>query len=89
MNTYYEKLAAALLEKNDMLTMLEARTWVELLWEDFESTYAKAGRKYKGKDATERVVLEWIETYGSQLHLFPSDHPKYKDILNSSDYLLH
>lgn len=49
MDDDYRRLSELLLEKNPQLTEEEARTWVELLWEDFETTYAKAGRKYRGK----------------------------------------
>ena len=41
-----QRLAEELHQKNPSLTLLEARSWVELLWEDFKSTRAKAGRKY-------------------------------------------
>jgi hypothetical protein len=40
MNDYYERLAKLLLEKNEMLSYHQARTWVELMWEDFETTAA-------------------------------------------------
>ncbi|GAA3331684.1 hypothetical protein GCM10020331_089230 [Ectobacillus funiculus] len=43
-----------------MLSYAQARAWVELLWEDFEATYAKAGQ-YNGRDRTEYVVKTWIE----------------------------
>lgn len=56
MEQYFERLTEQLMEKNNMLTYEEARTWVELLWSDFETTYAKAGRKYKGQETTERIV---------------------------------
>lgn len=32
MNTYIEKLTNLLLEKNEMLSYIQAKTWVELLW---------------------------------------------------------
>ncbi len=44
MNELFHQLAEALLEKNGQLNYEEARTWVEILWEDFETTRAKAGR---------------------------------------------
>ena len=45
MNDYFERLTNKLLEQNEHMSYYEARTWIELLWEDFESTHAKAGRK--------------------------------------------
>lgn len=61
MNEYFERLTNYLLEKNDSLAYAQARTWVELLWEDFETTYARAGYSYKGKEMTEKVVRQWID----------------------------
>lgn len=71
MNTYIDKLTNLSAEKNDMLSYLQARTWVELLWGDFEATYAKAGRPYQGEQMTERVVKEWIESYGKEAPYVP------------------
>lgn len=81
MNNYHEELARLLLSKNDQLSYNQARTWVELLWEDFETTYAKAGWEYKGSEMTERIVKQWIENYGEKLHEFVATNPKYKDFL--------
>lgn len=89
MMLYQDKLTELLLEKNGQLTELQARTWVELLWEDFESTYAKAGREYKGPEMTERIVRQWIENYGEKLHEFVANNPKYKHLLGNDDHLLH
>jgi len=81
MNSYHDELANLLLSKNNQLSYNQARTWVELLWEDFETTYAKAGREYKGSDMTERIVKQWIENYGDKLHEFVATNPKYRDFL--------
>ncbi|MDQ0163054.1 YfhJ family protein [Aeribacillus alveayuensis] len=77
MEQYFDKLAKELLEKNQHLSYEKARTWVELLWEDFETTYAKAGRKYRGKEVTEQIVRQWIQNYGENLHEFVAKNPKY------------
>lgn len=82
MNDYHEKLAKLLLEKNELLSYHQARTWVELMWEDFETTAAKAGRDYLGSEMTERIVRQWIENYGGRLHDFVAKNPKYKEFLN-------
>ncbi|MFY4776476.1 YfhJ family protein [Metabacillus sp. RGM 3146] len=76
METYYERLASLLLEKNNSLSPEKARTWVELLWEDFETTRAKAGRDYQGKEVTERIVRQMIDAYGDKLHHFAALNPK-------------
>ena len=57
MNDYYERLTSLLMEKNPRLSYKRARTWVELFWEDFETTYAKAGREYQGKQS----LKKWLE----------------------------
>ena len=91
MDEYFDRLAERLLEKNKHFSYDQARTWVELLWEDFEATYAKAGHNYQGKDYTERIVSEWIERHGETLHEFVAQNPKYKHILNQDkdDTLIH
>ncbi|MEH7075222.1 YfhJ family protein [Neobacillus drentensis] len=86
MNSYHDELAKLLLSKNDQLNYNQARTWVELLWEDFESTYAKAGWEYKGSEMTERIVKQWIENYGDKLHEFVATNPKYKNFLNQDKH---
>ncbi|MDQ6596216.1 hypothetical protein E2K98_20140 [Bacillus salipaludis] len=82
MNEYHERLIDYLLAKNNQLTYDEAQTWIELLWDDFETTSAKAGRDYLGSEMTERIVKQWIENYGNRLHDFIATNPKYKDFIN-------
>jgi hypothetical protein len=81
MQETHEALASLLQEKNNGITYEQALRWVELLWSDFEATYAKAGHKYMGSEMTEKVVRQWIENYGSQLHEFVARNPKYKHLL--------
>lgn len=38
---------------------------------------------------TERIVKEWIDHYGSQLHMFQSAREDVNDYLNQSRGLLH
>ncbi|QKS70611.1 YfhJ family protein [Paenalkalicoccus suaedae] len=78
MQDYFDRLTNRLLESNDQLSYADARTWVELLWEDFESTYAKAGYSYKGKEMTEKVLVQWIDNYGSRLHEILKENPRYQ-----------
>jgi hypothetical protein len=89
MEDTFKRLADLLLEKNDSLSYAQARTWVELLWEDFESTYAKAGRTYRGPEVTEQIVRRWIEQYGPKLHEMKTENPKYKHLINRNDHLTH
>jgi hypothetical protein len=63
-----QKLAKSLMKQNPYLSEADARTWVELLWEDFEVTRAKAGREYQGQNMTESIVKQWIKNYGPKLH---------------------
>ncbi|PAE41042.1 YfhJ family protein [Bacillus sp. 7884-1] len=81
MNDYHDRLAKLLLEKNELLSYNQALTWVELMCEDFETTAAKAGRDYLGSEMTERIVKQWIDTYGERLHDFVAKNPKYRDFL--------
>ncbi|WP_175987959.1 YfhJ family protein [Bacillus sp. Marseille-Q1617] len=94
METTFHELTELLLEINSELSYERARTWVELVWEDFETTYAKAGYEYQGKEVTERVVRQWITNYGSRIHEFAARNPKYKHLLeneqsNEDDGLVH
>jgi WVELL protein len=87
MNDYQERLTKKLLELNDHISYDQALTWIELLWEDFEATYAKAGHKYAGEEMTSRVVSQWIEQYGSQLHEFVAKNPKYQHLFDAKGKL--
>lgn len=89
MHEAQKKLVDRLLELNSFISVGQAQTWVELLWEDFESTYAKAGRKYQGEEVAEKVVSQWIENYGEKLHEFVAENPKYKDFLMDDRKKLH
>ncbi|MTH55475.1 hypothetical protein GKZ89_18955 [Bacillus mangrovi] len=89
MESHLERLTDLLLLKNDSLAHAQARTWVELLWSDFEATYARAGEKYQGAEMTEAIVRKWIEQYGPRLHEFVATNPKYQHLLNQDDYLKH
>jgi hypothetical protein len=80
-----EKLTALLAEKNPNLSANKARTWIELLWSDFESTYAKAGYDYRGAEYTERIITQWITSYGDKIHEFAGRNPKYVHLLDESD----
>ncbi|WLR51259.1 YfhJ family protein [Bacillus tianshenii] len=88
MEEIYEQLTEELLHVNRSLSYEKARTWVEILWEDFESTRAKGGWKYKGQEMTERIVRQWIVNYGPRLHEFVATNPKYKHLLDDNG-LIH
>lgn len=85
MEQYFEQLTNELIAKNPNLSPKKARTWVELLWEDFETTYAKAGKTYRGKQMTEQIVRQWIMNYGDKLHEFIARNPKYERFLNENN----
>jgi len=89
MEDIFERLANRLCGMNNELSMAQARTWVEYLWEDFETTRAKAGREYEGKEVTERIVTQWINSYGPRLHEFVTNNPRYKHLLQDEDRRLH
>ncbi|PPA68835.1 YfhJ family protein [Jeotgalibacillus proteolyticus] len=89
MNNEKEQLAKLLQEKNSSLPYQKALTLVELLWEDFEATYAKAGHDYKGKELTERVVRQWVQNYGERLHEVAAMNPKYAGLLSDEEDTKH
>lgn len=81
MEEKFERLTKMLMEKNSELNYDLARSWVEAIWEDFESTRAKAGREYEGQAVTERIVTQFIENYGVRIHEFASKNEKFKHLL--------
>jgi hypothetical protein len=94
MESTFHELTELLMENNPRLSYERTRTWIELVWEDFETTYAKAGYEYQGKEMTEKVVRQWITNYGSRIHEFAAGNPKYKHLFvgddeSSRDDLLH
>ncbi len=76
-----DELVSKLHAKNPNVSIEKARVWIELLWSDFESTYAKAGYEYRGAEMTEKIISQWIESYGTQLHEFAGRNPKYAHLL--------
>ncbi len=87
MEDIFQRLAERLYNKNDQLTIDEARTWVELLWEDFEASRAKAGHEYQGKQLTEQIVIQWVDNYGPRLHEFVAENPKYQHLFDKKNRL--
>lgn len=85
MEQHIQQLTEELLAKNPEMSVGRARTWVELLWSDFESTSAKAGHSFRGADYTANLVRQLITSYGDKLHLFAGRNPKYVHLLDASD----
>lgn len=85
MEQSFQRLTELLLEKNPEMSVGRARTWVELLWSDYESTSAKAGYSFRGAEYTENLVRQLITSYGDKLHLFAGKNPKYAHLLNMDD----
>ncbi|WP_033542342.1 YfhJ family protein [Planococcus sp. CAU13] len=81
MKEVIEQLTTELQEKNPNITEEKARTWIELLASDFESSYAKAGYDYQGTEVVEKVVRQWIASYGENIHEFAASNPKYAHLL--------
>ncbi|WP_088103145.1 YfhJ family protein [Halalkalibacter urbisdiaboli] len=88
MEDRFERLTDQLLNINPKLTYGQARTWVEGLWEDFETTRAKAGRPYRGQDTTEQIVSKWLNQYGPFLDQYSSKKDKFAH-LNKDDHTKH
>ena len=87
MESNFNRLTELLLEKNPNMSSERARTWVELLWSDYESTSARAGYSFRGADYTENLVKQLINSYGDKLHLFAAKNPKYAHLLNTEEDL--
>ena len=87
MESNFNRLTELLLEKNPNMSTERARTWVELLWSDYESTSARAGYSFRGADYTETLVKQLINSYGDKLHLFAAKNPKYAHLLNTDEDL--
>ncbi|PLT33009.1 YfhJ family protein [Bacillus sp. V5-8f] len=87
MKEHQEMLTDLLLVKNREISFEQARTWIELLWEDFEATYAKAGHEYAGPEMTARMVRKLVENHGERLHDFFTNNPKYRHLLEKEDNL--
>lgn len=81
MKELIEQLTIELQTKNPNISEEKARTWIELLASDFESSYAKAGYDYQGTEVVEKVVRQWIESYGENIHEFAASNPKYAHLL--------
>ncbi|MBB5174631.1 YfhJ family protein [Texcoconibacillus texcoconensis] len=86
MEKVFDRLANELLEVNGSLTYLQARTWVEMFWEDFQATYAKAGRSFQGNETGEKIVSMWIKQHGPHLNEKLLESPKYQKKLKTRRY---
>lgn len=80
-----EQLARELQAVNPVLTPIEALTWVEVLWEDFEATLARAGEKYQGEAVAVRFVEQQIKQHGAMLHRFNTSNEKFKHLMLGRD----
>lgn len=79
------ELTAELVAVSGKISEAKARTWIELLWSDFESTYAKAGYDYKGAEMTERYIRQFIQSYGPNIDAFAGRNPKYAHLLDEAE----
>lgn len=76
-----ERLAARLMESNDQLSAHSARTWIELMVSDIESSYAKAGYGLMDEEQSAQMILRWIDAYGSRLDEFVASNPRIRELL--------
>ncbi|MET3576290.1 YfhJ family protein [Bhargavaea ullalensis] len=77
-----ESLAVRLMEENGSLAAGRARTWIELLVSDIESSYARAGYGMIEDEQTAAMVNRWIDAYGSRLDEFKATNPKIAALLD-------
>ncbi|SFP57000.1 YfhJ family protein [Salibacterium halotolerans] len=80
MGPVFERLTDQLMILNSELGAEQARSWVEHLWEDFETTRAKSGRSYKGPEVTETIVQKWLEQYGPHLHRYEPTNSRFSNL---------
>ncbi|MCW1928439.1 YfhJ family protein [Bhargavaea beijingensis] len=83
-----EQLAIRLMEGNDQLSANRAKTWVELMASDIESSYAKAGYGMMDEEQVSQLVLRWIDAYGNRLDEFVASNPRIRELLGE-DGTLH
>ena len=76
-----ERLAARLMENNDQLSAHSARTWIELMVSDIESSYAKAGYGLMDEEQSAQMILRWIDAYGGRLDEFVASNPRIRELL--------
>ena len=87
MNEFIERLTNRLLDQNDHISYSEARTWVELLWEDFEVASSNDGDEEKQtEEKTEKMFNHWIDQYGPRLHRELLEKPKYREWFNKKQF---
>ncbi|KIL50804.1 hypothetical protein KP77_14240 [Jeotgalibacillus alimentarius] len=85
MNEIRQELIDKLRMKDPSLSETKAGMLIDLLREDFEATYAKAGYEYQGEEMSKRIVEQWIENYGDRISDVASMNEKYAAILKSDD----
>jgi len=85
-NEIFQRLAKQLLEKNRNLSSEEALTWVEVLWEDVQTTNAKAGHPYVSPEVTENMIVKWINYYGPMFHEVLHEHPKFQQLVKEHKF---
>lgn len=80
-----ERLALELKAVNEVLTPAEALTWIEVLWEDFEATRARAGEKYQGEAVAVHYVEQQIKQHGAVLHRFNTTNEKFVHLMTGRE----
>lgn len=71
--------------KDPTLSEEKAGMLIDLLREDFEATYAKAGYEYQGEEMSRRIVEQWIDNYGGRIKEVAAMNEKYAAILKNDD----
>ena len=81
MKELQEELIVALIAKNNHFNYNQARTWVELMWDDISTNYAKAAFTQLSEDRVASIIRSWIDGHGERLHEFIAKNPLYKHLL--------
>ncbi|WP_244093878.1 YfhJ family protein [Jeotgalibacillus sp. R-1-5s-1] len=80
-----DELIQLLRSKDTNISYEKAGMLIDLLKEDFEATYAKAGYEYQGQEMAQRVVEQWIQSYGGRIHEIAAMNERYAAILSGDD----
>lgn len=88
MKQIQEQLIIELIAKNPNFNYNQARTWVELMWDDISTNYAKAAFTQLSDDRVAGIIRSWIEGHGERLHEFIAKNPLYKHLMDD-DTIMH
>lgn len=88
MKKHQEELILQLIAQEPSLTYHQARTWIELMWDDIATTHAKALFSVMEDEKIASIIRHWIKGHGDHLKDFIATNPLYKHLLED-DTIIH